>query len=256
MIPDEVPIVCVAAGRKYPDVYVVRLESMLRRHMPVPFTLTCIVDGPRALPPSIRQIDATEWGLRREGMKATTLKLGLFDPALLPFDEFIYLDTTIVIHRDMTEFLAYGFGREEEMVIIDDWNYDSFNSCVMRIRTGGALAAVPEAFREGVEYPQKVKGDQEFVTAYVRDKGLGDRVAFWPQEMIVGFQNARKLNRTDPAAALAMLDRATIVKFFGYKPHEMANPFFRVFRMWLSKSWRRNRADAFFWARELRELWR
>jgi hypothetical protein len=248
-IPAEVPVVCVAVGHRYPVKYVWKLESMLRRHMPVPFSLTCVVDRPRKLPDSVHVVDARGWGLRREGMRVTTDKLGLFEPGRLPFDEFLYLDTTLVIQRDMRSLLEFGFGRDEELVVLRDWNYDAYNTCIMRIRTGGALSEIPRAFREGVTYPWRNPGDQDYVTAYVRDKGLEDRIAIWPEEMVVSYKNAREVHRTEPAAAYRMLESGTIVKFYGKtKMDQLLNPLYRSFKM--------KGPDARFWVRQLAEHWR
>lgn len=245
----EIPVVCMAVGARYPDRNVAVLHSMLRRHVPGPFSLTCVVDRERRLPEGVRTVDARDWGLRREGMRVTTDKLGLFESGRLPFDEFLYLDTTLVIHRDLGPLIEYGFGREEELVVCQDWNYDAYNTCVMRIRTGGALAQIPKAFRAGVAFDQRNPGDQDFVTAFVRDRGLESHVALWREDDVVSYKNARALNPTDPTAAHAMLERGTIVKFFGKtKMHELLSPVYRAVKM--------RGADRSFWVRELREKWR
>lgn len=245
----EIPIVCLAVGHRYPDRNVAVLESMLRRHMPGPFSLTCVVDRPRQLPPSVRTVDASGWDLRREGMRVTTDKLGLFEAGRLPFEEFLYFDTTLVIQRSLGPMIDFSFGHEAELVVLKDWNYDAYNTCVMRIRPGGALGEMAGAFRNGVAYPQRNPGDQDFVTAYVRDKGLEDRVALWPTESVVSYKNARDLHRTDPAAAYAMLERGTVVKFFGKtKMHELLSPLYRALKL--------RGPDRGFWVRELRERWR
>lgn len=247
-IPEEVPIVCVAVGHRYPTGYVHVLERMLRRQMPVPFTLSCVVDRPRDLPKSVRTIDASHWGLRREGLRVTTDKLGLFEPGKLPFSEFLYFDTTLVIQRDMTDLLTYAFEREEELVVVKDWNYDAYNTCVMRIRTGGDLSGVTQAFRDGVVYPWRNPGDQDFLSAFIKDRGLEHQVALWPDEIVVSYRNARVLHRTDPAAAYAMLEKGTVVKFYGKtKMNQLLNPFYRQFKM--------KGPDRKFWIKELREHW-
>lgn len=248
-IPEEVQIVCVAVGHRYPTGYVEVLESMLRRHMPVPFTLSCVVDRPRNLPNCVRVIDASQWNLRREGLRVTTDKLGLFEVGRLPFQEFLYFDTTLVIQRDMTSLLRFAFEREEELVVVRDWNYDAYNTCVMRIRTGGAISGVTKAFRDGVVYPWRNPGDQDFLSAFIKEKGLEDQVALWPDDIVVSYRNARVLNRTNPEGAYAMLERGTVVKIYGKtKMNQLLNPFYRQFKM--------KGPDRKFWIKELRENWR
>lgn len=249
MIPREVPVVCMALGHRYPDRNVWVLESMLRRHMPVSFSLTCVVDQPRKLPPSVNVVDGSGWNLRREGMRITTTKLGLYEAGRLPFKEFLYLDTTLVIRQDLGPLLEYGFASDAELVVCKDWTYDAYNTCVMRIRSGGTLAGIPVAFREGKAYTQRNPGDQDFVTAYVRDHGLEDRVKLWRSDDVVSFKVARDLNLRDPAAAKAMLDSGAIVKFYGKtKMHELLNPLYRLIKL--------KGANRSFWVDELRESWR
>lgn len=253
-MPTEVPVVCVAVGKRYPDRYVATLESMLRRHMPVPFSMYCVVDRPRVLPASVKTIDASGWGMRREGMRVTTDKLRLYDASAMPFESFLYLDTTLVIQRDMGDLLEYAFGRPEELVVVKDWNYDAYNTCVMRIRPGGKLAAIPEAFLAGKAFDQRNPGDQDFVTAYVREAGLENEVALFRPNDVVSYKNARKLHRTDPQAAYKMLLPGTIVKFYGQtKMHELLNPLYRI-KMRLRGA--EGREDARFWVNELAERWR
>jgi len=235
-------------GHRYPTQYVHVLDRMLRRHMPRPYSLNCVVDRPRDLPAGVRTIDASNWNLRRDGLRVTTDKLGLFEAGRLPFNEFLYFDTTLVIQRDMSDLLECAFGREEELVVVRDWNYDAYNTCVMRIRAGGALSGVTEAFRAGVEYPWRNPGDQDYLTAFIRDKGLEDQVAIWPDEIVVSYRNARVLHRTDPAAAYAELEKGTVVKFYGKtKMNQLINPIYRQFKM--------KGPDRKFWIKELRDRW-
>lgn len=254
MIPAHVDVVSLAFGDRYPDLYYERLYRMLARHMPTAFTLTIVTDRPRALPPEIRTLDASAWTMGREGMRVTTNKLRLFDPESGLPPEFLYLDTTLVIHRDMGPLLDFAFGREEELVVVKDWNYDCYNTCVMRIRTGGRLRAIYDAWLAGEIYDHRVNGDQDYVHAVVADRGMTDEVALFPTDQIASYRNARNASRNDPEASRVTLDRAIIVKFFGYlKMHQLA-----------SRSWRWKRAlrkpreipILGFWVRELRERWR
>jgi hypothetical protein len=256
VIPEVVPVICMAVGHRYPDVYIAKLESMLRRQMPVPFRLTCIVDRPRRLPPTVELLDASAWGMRREGMRVTTDKVRLFDAEAMPYPEFLYFDTTLVIQRDLSPLLEFAFGSDRELVVVKDWNYDCYNTCVMRIRTGGDLGVVCREFVEGKTYPRRNPGDQDFVHASIGANGLADRVELFPTDYVVSYRNARALNRTDPAAALAYLEKGIIVKLFGKpKMHQLLNPFYRFFSIRLADR-QNGRADSEFWVRELRDRWR
>lgn len=253
-LPERVEVVCLAFGDRYKDLYLVRLFRMLTRHMPVPFTLTVVTDRPRKLPSGVKSFDASGWTMRREGMRVTTKKLKLFDPESGLPGEFLYLDTTLVIQKDMTPLLEYAFSRSEELVVVSDWNYDCYNTCVMRLRPGGELRAVYEAFVAGEAYEYRVNGDQDFVHAAVSHRGLQSQVALFPEDHVVSYRNARDLSRNDLEAARITLDRGIVVKFFGYlKMHHVASALWR---------WKRGRKHPDerpilgFWVRELRERWR
>lgn len=255
--PDPVQVVCMLVGDRYPDVYVPRLANMLKRHMHVPHVLTCIVDRPRPLPPGVKALDASQWSqMKREGMRLTTNKIRLFDPETIPFDEFLYLDVTLVIQKDMRPLLAYAEAKPEELVIVKDWNYDCYNSCVMRIRRSESLAKVYEAFVAGKTYAFRNPGDQDFIHACVRDLSLEEHVAFFEPDHVVSFRNIRDRHRTNPEAAYEEIRRGIIVKFFGKpKMHQVADPLYNLFRIRL-KNPSYGAKDARFWLKELREHWR
>lgn len=254
MLPSRAQVVCLAVGNASEE-YVIRLESMLRRHMPVPFDLACAVDRPLALPASIAQIDLSGSEPPRSGMRMTTYKLALYDRNRFPFDEFLYLDTSLVICRDMTPLLDFAYDCPTELIAVDDWNYDAYNTCVMRIRPGGVLAEIPKAYAEGVTYAQKHPGDQDFVTGFLHDRGLEAHIATWPKPLVASYKAARKLTKSDPEAAKRQLDEAVIVKFHGEpKMHQLLDPRYRLkeavrkLRPWHPNAW--------FWIKELRQHWR
>ena len=247
-------IVCLAVA-DVPCGYVERLESMLHRHMPVPFDLTCAVDRDRQLPVSIRTLSVVDWPPPRAGMRPTTYKLSLFDPNRIPFDEFLYLDTSLVIRRDMTDLLQFAFGQPQDLVAVRDWNYDAYNTSVMRIRHSPDLTKVIRAYEAGKELDQRIPGDQDFVTGVVRQQCLESRVATFPEGMVACFGAARRLAKTDRRAAYAALEKATIVKFNGTpKMHQLIDPRYRLRQVLETKNPLHRRA--WFWVREARQLWR
>jgi len=228
---EPVRFVCVATGDLYglADRYVARLHAMLAARCPVPFTLACITDRPREIPAAIRQIDCRGWHeLRRDGMRPTTIKLGLFNPAYVPDREFFYLDLTLVIRQGLGPLLAAAAARPEPLVILRDWCYDSYNSSVMRIR-GGELEVVYRDFAAGVSHPQRVAGDQDFLHATIRSRGLERLVATFPPGLVASFKMAARAARRDRAASRAAIERAVIVKFHGApKVHEVRSPWNRL----------------------------
>jgi hypothetical protein len=256
MVPEPVPFACMLTGDRYPQIYVERLHSMISRFYRRPFTLTVFTDRPRRFKAPVKQVSTKEWtDMLRPGMRPTTQKIRLLQQGVLPEPEFLYMDVTLVIQKDLEPLLEFAFGSPADLVILQDWNYDCYNSCIMRIRQGPELEKVYLDFMAGSEYPRRNKGDQDFIHASIRAHGLQDRVAIFPKEMIVMYHNARRIHRTDPKAAYELLESGIIVKFFGWaKMHELLNPIYRLRKI----RWKKDRgpADAKFWVKELKERWR
>ncbi len=254
VLPERVPIVCLAVG-ELPNVYVTRLWSMLLRHMPVPFDLTCLVDRDRSLPASIRTVDVTGWPCPRVGMRPTTYKLGLYDPARLPLGEFLYLDTSLVIQKDLTSLLEFAFGQPHELVAVKGMSYETYNSCVLRVRQGGRLTAIPKAYEAGTTFDQPIPGDQDFATGVIRQNGWEDSVTRFPNEMIQSFKIARQSQKTERGSGRTMLENATIVKFHGEpKMDQLLDPRYRFAEV--VKKRNPFHRHVWFWVREVQCHWR
>ncbi|WP_332288909.1 hypothetical protein [Aquincola agrisoli] len=237
------------------DVYVRRLSDMLGRHCPRPFQLYCYTDRPRSLPEGVIARDCSGWTeLEREGMRPTTRKLGLFNPAYVEFDSFLYLDLSLVIQRSLAPLLDHAMDRPEDLVIVSDWNHAGYNSSVMRIRRG-PLRAIYDAFVDGERFEQRVMGDQEFIHGVVTARGLQSRVALFPPGQIASFKSAVRLLGRDPVAAGEQLRAATIVKFHGQpKMHEAFGLRYRWLRVRLPELLRGHLAPVLPLA-ELRREW-
>jgi hypothetical protein len=217
-IPSPVVVVCLAVGEMEGmlDVYVDKLHGMLTRHCPVPFRLVCFSDRERRLPQGVELRRCDGWKeLRREGMRATTLKLGLFNPAYAEWERFLYLDLTLVIRRSMGDLLSQAFTAEHDLVIVNDWYHPGFNSSVMRIRSGSAVSVIYDAFVQGERYAQRVPGDQDFINGVIASHGLQGRVSAFAPGAVESFKRLMRQGRTDPAAAREAFEASTIVKFHG-----------------------------------------
>lgn len=210
-------VVCIATGDWHgrASAYLARLDAMLRRHCPRPFRLVCYTDRPRRGPDSVQWRDCAGWHeLAREGMHPTLRKLGLFNAAYVEFDEFLYLDLSIVIRRRLGDLLHFAAQRTEPLVMVKEWHYAGYNSCAMRIRRG-ALQCIYDDFVAGIAVPQRVPGDQDVVHGLIARRGLQHRVAHFESAHVVSFKQMLRLSRREPAAARARLAEATVVKFHG-----------------------------------------
>lgn len=210
-------IVCLAIGDMdgMADVYLARLHGMLTRHCPAPFRLVCFSDRDRNQPQGVELRRCDSWTeLRREGMRATTMKLGLFNPAYVEFERLLYLDLTLVIRRDMGGLLEEALSSPYGLVIVKDWHHEGFNSSVMSIRRG-ALSVVYEAFVNGERFDQRVPGDQDFINGVLASRGLQDAVGTFSTGTVESFKRLMRLARHSPTQAREALSTSTIVKFHG-----------------------------------------
>jgi hypothetical protein len=217
------PIVCFAVGELYgmAELYVSRLFEMLGRHCAQPFRLLCYTDRPRRLPQAIEQRDCAGWTeLVRPGMRPTTRKLGLFNPAYVEFERFLYLDLSLIVRRDMGELVSQALRRSEDLVIVKHWGDGGYNSSVMCIRRGD-LQAIYQAFIDGEQYEQAVPGDQDFIRGVVQRHGLLARVGTFPEHQVVSLKHTARAGRRNADWARQHVREATIVKFHGHpKMHE------------------------------------
>jgi len=244
-------------GDAYPDIYVHRLAGMLERTLDVPFRLHCITDRRRHLPKSVEAIDARDWqDVRRPGMRITTMKIRVFDPCSVPFEEFLYLDLSLVIQKELGPVLDFCNQSSRNLVIVRDWNYDVYNSCVMRVRQCPELYSIYREFADGKVYPYRWHGDQDFIHACIREHGNEEHVDFFEPDHVVSYRNLRFLYREDEEAALDAVRRATIVKVHGrLKMHQILHPYHNFTGIRL-KNLRRGGRDATFWTKEMKALWR
>lgn len=231
--PPITHFVCVCTGDMYgmAETYVLRLQKMITRCHDGMFTLTCVTDRKRALPEAIKQIDCASWNeLRREGMRPTTLKIGLFSPERLPYDDFIYLDLTLVIRSNMDPLLNFMRDSLSPLVIVRDWHYETYNSSVMRIRNN-SLSFVYDAFVAGEQFKQKTQGDQDFIHGTIKKRNMEPLVSLIPDGYVCSLKQAVRTSRTDSERSKNMINEAIIVKFHGNpKMHDFFDARYRLIK--------------------------
>ncbi len=227
------PVVCMAFGAfPYADKYIDCLLGMLTRHCPAPFRLICYTDRPRAVHRDIEQRDCSAWPeFDVQGMPAFMRKLGLFNPAYVEFDEYVFLDLTLIIRKSMQSLFDFAFSRQEDLVMLQDWHHDCCNSSVMRIRPR-QMRFIYDAFISRELSPFSFPGDQDFIHAIVAAHGQQHRVALLPDGMVISFKHTVRIGRRDPTQTQPVFEAATIVKFHGRpRMHQVFNPIYRLFRI-------------------------
>lgn len=239
------PIVCLASGEMngLADLYIRRLHAMLQAQLARPFKLYCYTDRQRDLPSTIEQHDCAGWDVfARHGEHPTLRKLALFDPARVAFDEFLYLDLTLVIRKPLEPMVEFALQHPAALLTVRDWHHPGSNSSVMRIRKG-PFQAIPAAYLEGRRYRQTIPGDQDFLNEAARDLGLLPLIAHFPEGMVISYKQTNRIGRKHPAQARKMIHDAFIVKFHG-KPrmNTVFTPAQRLFRSrleaWFYGQWK------------------
>ncbi|HEX2949556.1 MAG TPA: hypothetical protein VHV83_08325 [Armatimonadota bacterium] len=217
-----VNVVCINCGDKHPDIYVDRLFSTTTKNLSYPFEFYCITDRPRPLRPEIKQIDCSNWGV-----SGWFTKIKIFDADALPFDNFLFMDISMIVLKDLEPLIDFAQGKD--LVAMRDWHYNCFGSCTMWVQKSELVQTIWDEYAQGKEYTDLyLHGDQDYIDAVLREKQLEDQVHYFPQEWFASYKRLLKTHRTAPAEADKMLSDARILKFHGHpRPHQLLNPWLR-----------------------------
>ena len=246
-----VEIVCVNAGDKFPDLYVQRLFNMLGRKFALPFRLTCFTDRKRDVSSEIVQFDIKEFSA-----KGPFNKVLLYNPDVMPYDEALFMDITLVIKEELSDYVAYAKSLNKDLVAIRDWRRPVMNSCFQWITKNETLRAVWDVY-ESDRYPEfRTKGDQFFTYSTLQSLGLEERIGYFPDGEIQSFKVLREAHRESEAKFQELWAKTKVIKFHGMpRQHEVVDPWQRFwtttvrYPQYAFKDWS-------FLVREIREWWR
>lgn len=201
---------CVNAGEKFPDLYVQRLYNMLGRNFSGPFRLTCLTDRKRDVSQEIAQIDIKEFGARGPFNKVL-----MYNQAVFPYDEALFMDITLVIKEDLAYLVDHARGLKKDMIGIRDWRRPIMNSCVQWVTKNEALRSVWEVYASD-RFPEfRTKGDQFFVYNTLCALGLEDRIGYFPEGHIQSYKVLREANRESKKKFEQLWNETRIIKFHG-----------------------------------------
>lgn len=163
----SVAVICVLkSGGDFDFEYVTRLKSMVERHVTVPYTFYCLTDL------------KMQWSVVPilelcEDWHGWWSKIELFRPNLVEEDRIVYfdLDTFIVGNIDCI------LEREEDFIGLRPFNplraKDPLKvaSGVMSWKNDGTYNLFYHWF-DGMRHPQQNKGDQDYISRILSDRGL------------------------------------------------------------------------------------
>lgn len=180
----DITIACVKTGTKYSSEYVNKLESMVKRHLKVPFSFLCITDDPTGV--NCKTVPVMD------DLPGWWAKLTLFAPKPYGIEgKILFLDLDIVILEDLEPFTE-----PDEFTIIMDWNLPMYNSSVFLLPEG-TQTQVWDNFDDVVMQTSKC-GDQWWITQAAEGKTWEEgwctsyRATYRPDGKIVVFHGQPK----------------------------------------------------------------
>ena len=120
-----IKVVCLKWGTKYGPEYVNRLYRMVKKHMTLPFTFTCITENSEGLNPEIQIQPLPDLGLKGWWYKLLIFKRGFLDTS--SGDKVLFLDLDVVILNSLNDVVTYS----DDFCISADDTEHQYNSSVM-----------------------------------------------------------------------------------------------------------------------------
>lgn len=179
----DVNVICAKWGELYGPDYVLRLRSMVRRHLRRPHRFMCFTDDARGLD-AIETAPMPPIELAPEHAMRPWRKIGLFNPTLADLaGPTLYLDLDVVVTGALDCFFDFEPGR---FCIIHNWTHPDRrvgNSSAYRFEVG-ADSYVLDRFRTQPHqhWIDRYRNSQTFLSDSVRD------MAFWPADWCVSFK--------------------------------------------------------------------
>jgi hypothetical protein len=185
-------VLCMKWGAKYDAGYVNRLYAMAARNLSGPFRFVCLTDDAVGVRAEVecRLIPAVPLPNprmeRRRKVERVWEKIGLFQPALLSElgKTILFLDLDVVVLGSLDAL----FGHPGDFLIIRDW-HNPFaaigNSSVFRFQADRHEGIYEYFCLSGDAVARKFHNEQEFLTCYMRDRGL---LNFWPRAWCRSFR--------------------------------------------------------------------
>ncbi len=217
---EQVNILCMKWGTKYPADYVNRLQRMVAKHLSIPHRFICLTDDDTGLDKNIEAfpipampVDIT--GPERGWNKILTFSASLHDPSLYNIaGTCLFLDLDLLVVDSIDDLFAV----EGDVVIIKDWlKHDGTgNSSVYRFDVGRHPDLLQEFTDRWPGVKKDYRNEQEFISAVLLRKGA---LTYWPDSWCRSFK--RHCMQPFPLSLFkmpAIPDGAKVIVFHGH-PH-------------------------------------
>ena len=154
-------VVCVKHGKKYEELYVNRLASMVKRWSSVDVDFFCLTDDPSGLVDGIRTLPLPDKNAQGQNIEGWWHKLAMFRKEVKEFGSHIlYFDVDVVITGSIDPLLYY----DSDFVLAQNCYVPTFSSSVMRFKNG----IKPDIWSDFSEInAQKYGGDEIWIASKV-----------------------------------------------------------------------------------------
>jgi hypothetical protein len=222
---DDLNVVAVKYGPKYPASYVNTLYNMTERNLDIPHRFICLTDDPSGLDDGIEALPLLDDNLQGWWHKLTLFKEKIHDLRGTIF----YMDLDVVVVESLNPFIEY---EPENFCIIEDYsrNRTWFNSSVMKFPIG-KYSVIWETFEYDQHQAFRLQGDQNFTTNVM--KGHPD-VKLWPNPWAFSAKWGHCFDRRLENPEGTLIPGGKIGIFHGKpKPHDMVGHW-----DWVTDNWK------------------
>ncbi len=212
---DQVNILCMKWGTKYPADYVNRLQRMVARHLSRPHRFICLTDDAAGLNEGIEPFPIPPMPVDVSGPERGWNKILTFSTELYDLQgQCLFLDLDLLVVDNIDDL----FAMEGDVLIIKDWlKHDGTgNSSVYRFEIGKHPEVLQEFIDRWPNVKKEYRNEQEFISAVLLRKGA---LKYWPDEWCRSFK--RHCMQPFPLSLFrmpAIPDGAKVIVFHGH-PH-------------------------------------
>ena len=181
---DQVSIICMKWGTRYPAYHVNRLYTGVKRNMTRPFRFICFTEDPSGLVPGIEALPLPQIDLPEPFTWTPWRKLSVWQSPLAGLEgDVLFLDVDLLVTGPLDEMFDYAPGK---YCVIENWTQPGQrigNTSVFRFRAG----AHTEVYDRFAADPQAVLGEHRIEQQYIST--LIPEQTFWPRAWCQSFKH-------------------------------------------------------------------
>ena len=181
---NQVNVLCMKWGTKYPADYVNRLQRMVARHLSIPHRFICLTDDASGFNDKIESFPIPTMPVDVSGPERGWTKILTFSQQLYDIKgQSLFLDLDLLVVSNIDEL----FSVEGDVLIIKDWlkRDGTGNSSVYRFEMGRHSDVLQEFVDRWPGVKKDYRNEQEFISAVLLRKGA---LQYWPESWCRSFK--------------------------------------------------------------------